>query len=220
MNRSEKRNSWTGAFILLAGSLAALVGLSGEPRQAVARTGGTTVTSACSCNCNCTSKDCGCLDLGPSVDSCFTKCLVCTGCPSGVAGGGTVRVDERDVTVAVFATAEKENKNKTSGGNGRLRWVDPNFDGEALTLESVGLTAYGPVPGRPNTRAVAGIILANGKGPYPFLLLMDAEPSSGQDTVALTVGDAVGTLSETGFSYTAEGPLVAGDLFGTWTPPG
>jgi hypothetical protein len=130
-------------------------------------------------------------------------------------GGGSVQLDGREATVAIFATADKENKNKSTGGEGLLRWVDPSFNGASLTLESVGLNSY--VPAAPDTRVVTGFVRANGAGPYPFRLQVVAHDASGQDSVALEVGDAFEGLSATGFSYEAAGPLVTGDLVGTWT---
>ena len=200
---------------LVVASFAVVLALGVAP--AAASTGAST-TSDCSCACVC-FKGCGC-GSNSAGSWCNLSCFVCIGCAPGVTGGGTVQRGDRQVTVALFATVEKVTPNKTFGATGLVRWVDPNLEGTALTLESTGISAYGPVPDQPNTRAVTGYLLVNGRGPYPFRLVVDAEPGSGQDTLALTVGDAVPALSETGFSYSASGPLVSGDLIGTWTPPG
>lgn len=61
----------------------------------------------------------------------------------------------------------------------------------------------------------AGVVQANGGGSYPFRLLVDVEPAGGQDVLTLDVGDAVQGFSSTGFSYSASGPLVVGDLVDT-----
>lgn len=216
MTQDGKSCAWIA--VSFAAGLAAVLVLGSVPREADARTGVSTTESTCSCACICLFKSCQCESYPDGTSSCNTACWACLGCPNGFAGGGTVQLDTRQATLAIFATAEKENKNKLTGGTGLLRWFDPNFEGAALTLESVGLNNY-RILDRPNARAVTGYVVANGAGPYPFQLEVVAEPAGGQDSVALTVGDAVGFVTEFGFSYTATGPLVTGDLIGTWTPP-
>ena len=143
----------------------------------------------------------------------------CIGISDGVSGSGVVQAADREVVRAVAATSQTLDTGETTTF-GLLRWVDPNWQGTGLTLESNGIGAYGPVPGARATRELFGSVSANGEGHFPFVLrVFDAgSGASGEDTVALLVGDGVlEGGAPTGFAYAAEGTLIAGDLVGTWT---
>jgi len=213
-------------IVLLAWTTAALLAPVAAPSASAAFR--RTVTSQCgACGCTgCFNESCQCLLDPDGTATCNIDCVLCDPCFSsrsagGVAGGGAVRLDGRQATVALLLTTEKENQkaDKTTGGKGLFRWVDPDVNGGVLTLESLGLTDYRVVDGQPNTREARGLALANGEGPFRFVVQVVAAEGEG-DSVKLLVGDAAdGVSSETGFNYSAEGPLVAGDLVGTWTPP-
>ena len=177
---------------------------------------GVTTESTCQkCYCNCFAPGCSsCQTDSHGATLCSESCFVCRKCLLGVAGGGAVQLTGRQVTVALLATESKKGK-KPKGATGLLRWVDPDFNGAAVTFEAVGITSYGPVTGQANVREVAGAVQANGAGSYPFRLLVDVEPAGGQDVFTLDIGDAVQGFSSTGFSYSASGPLVVGDLVDT-----
>jgi hypothetical protein len=202
----------------MMGGLLALLIHGGALSPAEARTGAGTTLGICNCFCQCTAKYCDCETYPDGSSSCDTRCWTCLGeCPSGFAGGGVVQVGTREATIAVSATAEKQNKNRTDGAVGIFRWVDPTFPGGGIVLESAGLGDYVILDG-PNTRAVTGQVIVNGGAVLPFRLEVTAEPGGGQDTVLLLVGDELTASSEKGFGYSAAGVLVAGDLIGTWNP--
>ena len=137
----------------------------------------------------------------------------CDCCLLGVTGGGVVRTPTGDANLVLFATElGTADPNQAAGF---VRWVDPAFEGDGITLESVGAVTYFPVPGQEGVREVRGTMRANGEGEHPFVLrVVDAGPDAlGQDTAALAVGDRAaegGTTS--GFGYAADGTLVGGDI--------
>jgi hypothetical protein len=149
---------------------------------------------------------------------CEGRCITCSPF-SGVAGGGQVQLAAGEATLSLFATAVlDENAEPTGQGIGLLRWVDT---AGGVTLESVGISAYGPVGDLVGVRRIEGWVLANGQGTHPFVLTVAdvGAEGAGVDTVSLAVGDAVDGVSGNGFAYTAEGNLMTGDLVGTWTLP-
>ena len=186
----------------------------GRGRASAAATA-TTESTCQKCFCSCLSPGCSCQTDSHGATLCLESCFVCRKCLFGVAGGGAVQLTGRQATVALLATESKKGKKKQKGATGLLRWVDPDFNGTAVTFESVGITSYGPVSGQANVREIAGAVRANGGESYPFRLLVDVEPAGGQDALTLDVGDAVQGFSSTGFSYSASGPLVVGDLVDT-----
>jgi hypothetical protein len=154
----------------------------------------------------------------------------CTGCkchkyPStGITGGGLVHADGgAEAHLLLFATRTADPAVADSFlVQGQLLWTDPAWEGTELKLESVQITGYGPTEGAEGSRDVYGWVRASGvDAVVPFFLqAVDAGgPGSGQDTVNLLVGDAVpteavlgATAASIGFSYTAKGTLVSGDL--------
>ena len=217
MNRTARIGIFLGItmVVILAGGLRTPAG---------AAFSAATTDSFCGCSCSTFRPGCGIGDCpagAPQGTVCCTnpECVFCKSCTkTGVGGGGIVQVESRQVTVALSATSEKENANKSTGAIGLLRWVDPDFQGSPLTLESVTLTNYGPLSGVPNARIVTGFVRANDDGPYPFVLQVVAVDGPG-DTLDLTVGDAVEGSTVSGFSYSARGALTTGDIVGTWELP-
>ncbi len=176
----------------LGGGLAALTAL-GAPRPTAAQEQGEerrTVQLACE-PCFCTDDRCDC-------------CLI------GITGGGVVQTADGEAQLVLFASRLQEG---AADAAGFVRWMLPGGDTEALTLESVGPIAYEDVADDERAREVRGTMQANGSGEHPFRLrLIDAGPDAvGQDTAALSVGDAAGD-SSAGFTYEGEGTLVGGDL--------
>jgi hypothetical protein len=210
------RRLWTATLAALGVGVALVAPRGPAPARAAFSKGTTSVSGACHC-VNCGELSCQCLFRLDGTKTCNIDCVLCDPEITGVVGGGVVQLEGRQATVAVLATDQKENKNVRA--TGLLRWVDPDVDGSELILESRGITDYRPVEGQANTRQIRGIVFANGEGPFPFLLQVVAVEGTG-DSVRLVVGDAADEISsDSGFNYTAEGPLVSGDLVGTWTPP-
>jgi hypothetical protein len=179
------------------------------------------------------------IDCAPPKNlSCqFDKRGKCTGCKctegtsgtsplaqSGITGGGLVRTDSgTEAHLLLLATRMIDSTDAESFlVQGLVRWNDPAWEGANLQLDAVQITGYGPTEGVDGGRDVFGWMRASAvETMVPFFLqVVDAGgPGSGQDTVKLVVGDSVppdallgATAPTIGFSYTAEGTLVSGDL--------
>jgi hypothetical protein len=158
---------------------------------------------------------------------------------SGITGGGLVRTDGgTEAHLLLLATRTPDPTDAEAFlVQGLVRWTDPAWEGAELQLEAAQITGYGPTEGVEGGRDVYGWMRASAvETMVPFFLqVVDAGgPGSGQDTVKLLVGDSVppeavlgATAPTIGFSYTAEGTLVSGDLslvtlvdFGDETVPG
>lgn len=173
----------------------------------------------------CPSGQCKTCEYGEDGKLCTCWCGTCR---YGIAGGGAVSTAGGGETNLVLVATRTENLQRPGVffAEGRVVWTDPVWEGTGLTLESLAITFYGPLPDVEGGRAVAGWMQADkAPGEHPFVLhAVDAgPPGSGDDTVALWVGDAVSedsVLAELapsnaapgGFRYLAEGRLVAGDL--------
>lgn len=142
--------------------------------------------------------------------------------PGGIAGGGVVPVGNGNAEFSLFATRMPGADGDQPTVVGHVRWVDPTWEGGALTLVSTEVSHYGPLdddPDRPE-RIVRGLMSANGEGAYPFeLIAVDAGPERfGEDTIALTVGAAapstpVAATPTDDFAYeVAASPVEGGDL--------
>jgi hypothetical protein len=205
-----------------AGGAIAALGLSTGARSTAARTSAVTaVTGSCPCDCF-------------STDACWDTCLLTSGgtwtcaegcrkCKSvaGVAGGGTVGLAAGEgILVVGVSAALDEAGEPTDRGVGLVRWTDPTWGEAGLTLESVGIGRYGPVGDLKGVREMDGLALVNGDGPYFFVLRVTDTGPDGRDTVTIAIGDqAVEGGGDSGLTYGAEGPLLAGDIVGTWTLP-
>lgn len=134
-------------------------------------------------------------------------------CVVGITGGGVVATATGDAHVSLFGTRLEVGGQQEAGPPlGAVHWTDP---GAGLEFASVTVTHYGWVPDQEQAREIRGTMSLNGSGAYPFVLrAVDAgPPGSGEDTVALTVGDNVAVGEEpTGVDYIASGPLVGGDV--------
>ena len=122
-----------------------------------------------------------------------------------------MRTADGDANLILFATQLADDAPQEAAGF--VRWLDPNAEG-GLTLESVGPIAYDWPEGEEQLRNIRGIMTVNGEGDQPFLLeVFDAGADLlGEDTARLTVGDALGDGSSSGFGYEAAGTVVGGDI--------
>ena len=172
---------------LLAGTTLAVLALTAPPSATAAFS--RKVTSQCgACGCTgCSSQSCMCLLDPDGTATCNIDCVLCDPCFStrsagGVVGGGEVQLDGRRATVALLVSTDKDHRKAdgSTGGQGLFRWVDSSADGGALTLESLGLTDYRVVEGQANTREARGLVLANGEGPFRFVLQVVAVGRGGR----------------------------------------
>lgn len=132
---------------------------------------------------------------------------------AGVSGGGVVRTDRGDITLALFASRFVDEEGQPA--EGKVRWFDPSFEG-GLTLESVGLVVYGLLPDDPRSREVQGIVSVNGERDEPFVLRVTDNGGTGDeatlpDRCSLQVGSAIDGGSGD-WGYEVGGDLVGGDL--------
>jgi len=174
----------------------------------------------------------------PVISCASGKCVVCNvndngcicwrgGCAiPGIAGGGEARTAEGGaVHLSLIATRSEDTERAGAFFvNGQVRWVDQAWEGVGLTLESTMLVSYEPMADIEGGREATGWLRTDQRdGDFPFVLraVHAGSPGSGQDTVALWVGDAVEDivaealregLEPSGFRYHTEGPLVSGDL--------
>lgn len=138
----------------------------------------------------------------------------------GIAGGGVVPTGTGDAEFSLFATRLPLPGVDEPTVFGHLRWVDPGWQGEGLTLVSTEVSDYGPPEDDPESqeRVVRGTVSANGEGRHPFAVrILDAGPDRfGEDTITLLVGEAAttptaGTASD--FSYSVDNaPVEGGDV--------
>ena len=135
----------------------------------------------------------------------------------GVTGGGVIRTTAGDITLVLFAS-------RFVGGDGqpaegKVRWVDPSFDG-GVSIESSGAVVYTDVEGDERSREVRGIAQINGEFEAPFVLVVTdntVEGSNDQqpDRCVIQAGNLIGasgTPASGGWGYAAKGELVGGDL--------
>jgi hypothetical protein len=137
----------------------------------------------------------------------------------GMVGGGLVRFEQGEANFSVFASrlifAEDE-----VVVLGSVLWVDETV---GLTLRSTAITEYivpEVQPEQGQSRHILGMMSVNDEGEYPFELeLIDADlPGTGVDMAILTVREGARTgqnatpVSDPGFSYTANGTVVTGDI--------
>jgi hypothetical protein len=137
----------------------------------------------------------------------------------GMVGGGLAQFDQGEANFSVFASrmifAEDE-----VVVLGSVLWVDETV---ALTLRSTAITEYivpEVQPEQGQSRHILGTMSVNDEGEYPFeLQLIDADlPGTGVDMAILTVREGARTgqnatpVSDPGFSYTANGTVVTGDI--------
>lgn len=144
---------------------------------------------------------------------CFCEGDTCACCIVGLTGGGIVQLQAGEAQIVVFATRLEEGVSQQ--GAGFVRWIDTNWNGEQLMLESVGPIVYERVPDQDQARDILGIMRANGAGGYPFRLrVTDYGPTMiGQDLASISVGKGVGrTVPAAPFHYEQDGRLVGGDF--------
>jgi hypothetical protein len=137
----------------------------------------------------------------------------------GMVGGGLVRFEQGEANFSVFASrlifAEDE-----VVVLGTVLWVDETV---GLALRSTAITEYivpEVQPEQGQSRHILGTMSVNDEGEYPFELeLIDADlPGTSLDMAILTVGEGARTgenatpTSDPGFSYTANGTVVTGDI--------
>ena len=140
----------------------------------------------------------------------------------GMVGGGLAQFDQGEANFSVFASrmifAEDE-----VVVLGSVLWVDETV---GLTLRSTAITEYivpEVQPEQGQSRHILGTMSVksvNDEGEYPFELeLIDADlPGTGADMAILKVGEGARTgqnatpASDPGFSYTANGTVVTGDI--------
>jgi hypothetical protein len=152
----------------------------------------------------------------------------CIGCKcfkvtTGITGGGLVSTDAGEAHLSLLGTRMPDPDGTDAMlVTGHLRWVDPDWEGGGLTLESIQITGYGPTEGVERGRELSGWLQSSAlPAPVPFFLqaVADGGAGSGKDTVSLLVGDAVpadtvagATPEPVGFSYQAQGTLTSGGL--------
>ena len=154
------------------------------------------------CCCACTCNDRGQCNCG------------CSGCV-GIAGGGTLATTAGTASFSIFASAMAFRLHKSKKKPlvpfvlGSLQWSDP---GAGISLKSTRIDSYGPVGDSDTMRRVQGIAEVVEHGQLSFVLTTDdgGAPGSGADTVDFKLGAAAG--GDGSFSYSASGPLSAGDI--------
>lgn len=105
----------------------------------------------------------------------------------GIAGGGSLQADGGPAEFSVFGSRFVTDTGETLFV-GSLSYLDVVAK---TTIESVSISAYGPVEGSEGTmRQMSGICTMNGEGKHPFnLVLTDGGPiGSGADAFDLAVG--------------------------------
>lgn len=146
---------------------------------------------------------------------------------AGIAGGGLVQTASSDAHLMLFAATLVRESGAGAGEPrvlGSVRWLDPGWQHTGLILESARISWYWPLAGASSGQEIGGWAQVAGGPRVPFLLrVIDAAtPGTGAREIVLRAGDAalgVPVLRQaspvpepTGFSYAAEGALVAGDL--------
>jgi hypothetical protein len=132
----------------------------------------------------------------------------------GIAGGGVAKAPDGGAEFSLFASRLPIEGQAELVVFGRVQWVDPD---RGLTLESMAVTEYGPVPDQENARELRGTMRVEG-GAAPFVLRVvdGGGPTSGLDRITLTVGEAAGTPTAGtptgGFAYSMDAEIAAGDV--------
>lgn len=138
---------------------------------------------------------------------------------AGVVAGGSLEGPDGTIQFSAFGSRTQLDDVEDLILQGSLTWLDPTgFDGEALLLELVAVSSYGP--GMEDTeRVLTGTASVNGDGEHAFgLLLVDGgEIGTGTDTVRLVVGSAVAEITGTPvpaeeFAYDVAGSLITGNV--------
>ena len=108
----------------------------------------------------------------------------------GITGGGSVLTDsESPAEFSVFGSQCIVDGSESPIFAGALSYLDVTGQ---MTVESISITAYGPLEGsEATTRQMSGIATVNGAGAYPFnLTLVDGGAiGTGADSFQLTVGN-------------------------------
>jgi len=137
----------------------------------------------------------------------------------GMVGGGLVRFEQGEANFSLFVS-RLIFSDDPEVVVGSVIWVD---GAAGLTLRSTAITEYVAPPDQPEQgtlRQIFGTMSVNAEGEYPFALqVVDADlPGAGKDTVDLKVGDGAPAganatpVSGLGFSYSASGAVVRGDI--------
>ena len=133
----------------------------------------------------------------------------------GIAGGGVVALEDGgEAHFSVFGSRFVVEDQDEPAIFGSLIWTDS----EGTALVSSEVTDYGPVEDDESSRQMTGTLTMDGEGDYPFTLMLTdgGGPGEGDDTLTLTVldsGDNAAPSPVAGDAvYSAEGPLVSGDL--------
>lgn len=129
----------------------------------------------------------------------------------GIAGGGSIRVDDGAAHFIVFGSRFVEEGVETPLIFGQLRFVDLR---QEMTFESIEVSDYGPIEGGDeNARRMTGTVTLNGIGVHPFALTMvDVDgPGTNLDTIDFAVG-ADGAADTNEPIYAVNAPLRSGDL--------
>ena len=140
---------------------------------------------------------------------------------SGIAGAGSILFGDGLAHFSLFASrlaGMPELPSDTAVPLVRVQWRDPQAE---LTLESTSTVFYGPLEGVDGGRGIAGTMRANGADEYFFVMSSVAANTlgEGQESVAISVGDAITEdptlgfdVQPSGFTYAANGQLLSGDL--------
>ena len=106
----------------------------------------------------------------------------------GIAGGGSVQANGGPAEFTVFGSRFVAEDGETLLFLGSLQYLDVTAN---QMIESVSISAYGPVEGSEDTtRQMSGIATINGEGAYPFdLVLVDGGGiGEGADMFDLALG--------------------------------
>lgn len=129
----------------------------------------------------------------------------------GIAGGGTMQAGGGPAEFSVFAARCASEENRDGIVIGALHYLD--VVGK-LDIESISITAFGPVEGsETTTRQLSGVATIGGAGTHPFdAVLTDGGPiGSGSDHFELRVGaDGASTVGDP--MYQVQSVVQAGNL--------
>lgn len=130
----------------------------------------------------------------------------------GIAGGGSVITDtESPAEFSVFGSQFAVEGSDTPLFVGSLSYLDVTGQ---MTVESISISAYGPVEGaEATTRQMTGIATVNGAGAYPFnVILTDGGAiGTGADLFELGIGNDGETEVSTP-SYIVQSEVQSGNL--------
>lgn len=138
----------------------------------------------------------------------------------GMGGGGLASIEGGDVPrLANFSlvASAMQLPDGRAVVIGAVRWIEAGSD---LRLESIEITQCIPMTTRPDGAEVRGLMSANGRGRYPFVInaIDSGLPGSGRDLIQIEVnGPAAreGTTAEPTddeFVYEATASIVGGDF--------